>query len=295
MKLNKTEEVAAEAAEVSSTFPLVFLPLEEFGITKDVPNRATDKDHVADLKASIKANGLDTAIGIWKPEGKQMKLGDRTLPSAYVAYGFHRRLALKELAKEEPAWFAKQFPTGIPCRVYTGDLKSVLCAQLRENCDRKNPELEELLPVIDRLSTEFKMDGKAIAKNIGKSASWVSMVKNIKAELGEEATEKVVKGKVSLREASKLAKKVKAAKKEGKSVDVDEEVEKKVAQRQSGAKKAVRRVSLAKVWGRYKALPSMSQGARLEILENAVRYCLEELALLPKQLREEDETTKKAA
>ena len=83
----------------------------------------------------------------------------------YVVIAGHRRLeAIKRLGLPH-----------IECNVLD-DLneKEVILAQIAENCQRKQMSASELVDTFEDLKERFKMNQAAIAKQFGKSDTWVS-------------------------------------------------------------------------------------------------------------------------
>lgn len=268
-----------------------FLPLELIVDFPDMGQRELNKEWAAELKESIRANGLDTPLFVWTggEEHPEMKVGAKTHPSSFLVAGLHRRAALRALRKEDPTRFEKLFPNGVPVRKFDGSLKDMLTLQLRENVDRKDPTAEELLPKMIRLRDEFKMSGKDIAKRIGRSPSFVSEIFSIEDELGEEGVKEVVSGKVTAKHALRAAKNLKAARKAGKNADVKGEVEKakaaSAAQRARGGERELKRASFKKLYGIYKSLPSMEDSKMFRILEGLCDYVYGERDTYPKELK----------
>ncbi len=281
--------------EANGTSEYQRIPLERMSKTDKIPNRELDEKHVASLQTSIAKSGLDTPLTIWggtKP-GTKMKMKGVEVPAAFLVAGFHRREAIKAIRNENPERFDILFKEGVPCVVKFGELKDILLLQLRENVDRKDPSAEEILPFLRRLRTEFKMEQKEIARNLGKSTAWVSVILDIENTLGDEATEEVSKGGVSLREARDVAKSIKKERSEGKTPDVKAKVAKMKAEsaerKSKGKKRREKRTSIGVLFKRYRALPQTGIGARVRILEEMIEYAIGEADEPPSEVAEEAE------
>jgi ParB-like chromosome segregation protein Spo0J len=282
--------------------PSKYLPLELIVDHEELGNhRPIDKEWVAELTESIKKVGLDNPLYVWDggEEYPEMKVAGKVQPSSFLVAGFQRRAALKAIRKEDSATFDKLFPNGVPVRVFGGEIKDMLCLQLRENVARKNPTAEELLPQILRLQKEFNMKGKVIASRIGRSASFVSQILDIEEELGEEGVKEVIAGGVSAKHALRAAKEAKEARKAGQSVDAKALVGKakaaSAAQKEAGRERGEAKVGIARLWKVYKALPAMSDSDKLGILEKTVAYVVGEREKYPRQLKLDSEKASKAA
>lgn len=279
--------------------PSAYLPLELIVDHPDMNQRELNKEWVAELAESIRNKGLDTPLFVWTgdEDSKEMEIGGKTHPASYLVAGNHRRQALKMIRKQDPAAFAKLFPNGIPVIKREGEIRDMLTLQLRENVARNNPTMEDILPMMIRLRDEFKMKNGKIAREIGKSDSYVSEVFSVEDELGEEGVSEVLKGKVSAKHAIKAAKEAKAARKAGKDVDrkglIDKAKSKTESQRASGRERDEKRVSFKKAWSVYKALPEMDEDKKLPILEKMCAYVAGESDKFPKELKLE--SAKKSA
>ncbi len=294
-KSGKNDESSAAVAEqpegARSTVPLNLLVSHD-----DVPNRPLKPDHVAELKESIRKNGLDVPLIVWDggEPGTEMEVPGikGTHPASFLVAGGHRRKALQELSKEDAGWFKKNFPNGIPVVFRSGDIKEVLAAQLRENVNRDNPDAAEILPQVKRLQTEFKMKPSEIAKAIGKSKSWISGVMDIENQLGKSALKAVAKGKAGLSDAIDAARKVKKDKTAGKKVSVKKVVSKikakTAAKKASGKKRSTKRAGAATLHKAYTTLPAMSDKKKVKILEGALAYLAGEEDDLPEELQSEE-------
>lgn len=258
--------------------------------------RQLDDETVQSLTKDISRNGLLQPLLVWNGggDGTLMEIGSgEEAPSSFLVDGNHRLAALKAIFKSDGALFKERFPNGVPVYVVSGELKDALAAQVRANVQRKDPEAGEIFPVIERLmSKEFGMRQKDVAKAIGKSEAYVSNILSIKETLGEEGAEEVKKGGMRLSDAKSAAREVRKAKKEGKSVNVKEVLEKaknkKAKLASKGRERSERRVSAAKVYERYKALPRMQVGQKVLLLEATLAYLAgEENTELPEELQAE--------
>jgi ParB-like chromosome segregation protein Spo0J len=278
---------------VAKESPSANVPLEHIIDHKEIKKsyRPSSSEWVAELMQSIIRDGMDTPITCWDggPDTESVEIDGETVRPTFLLAGFHRREALRRIKAKQPDVFRKHFPDGVPVVVRTGSLKDALCVQLRENCSRKDPTVEELLPLMQRLRDEFGMIGKAIAGAVGKSSSYVSQVFAIEEELGDEAVEAVKEGKVSAKEAIKAAASVRADRKAGKTPDVNAVVEKAKsktkAAKDSGESREKKRPSLSRLWKIYKALPGLTIGKKLLVLENIIGFCLKEQTTLVAELK----------
>lgn len=280
--------------------PTGFLPLELLVDHPSLHNRPIDEEWVQELKTSIAKNGLDTPLFVWNggTECPKMTVNDKDFPASFVTAGFHRRAALRKLRKENPDRFAELFPKGVPVIVRGGSMQETICLQLRENVDRLNPTAAEILPQMLRLRDEFKMKNKEIAQRIGRSDSYVSQVFAVEEELGTEGVEEVVSGGVSAKEAVKAAAEVRKARKAGKPVDkkavVAKAKEKTAKLKAKGAQREEKRMSLKRIWKAYKALPAMTLGKKLNLIEAAVEYAVGDSDRLPKEFVSAEKAAAKA-
>lgn len=271
-----------------------FVPLANIVEHEDVHNRPINKEHVELLKESImrEPHGLDTPLLLWNggdpDQMVALKKGAEPIPATFLVAGGHRVKALRAYAKEDKEGFEKKFPKGIPAHMIGGTLEDVLAAQLRENLARENPDAAEILPFVLRLKDEFKMKGKKIAKRIGRSDAWVSDVLSIRENLGSDATDEIIKGNVGITDALKASKKVKKGK-ATKEEALEEAKEKGAKKKKKGSKKADKRFSAKALFARYKALPGLKIGQRLEILEAALEYIVGDSDEVPELLNAADD------
>lgn len=272
---------------------LRFVPLDNLVTHPEIHNREIHKEHVALLTESIARDGLDTPLLIWNGGDPAMEVelaNKKKIPATFIVGGGHRNKALRAFRKADKEAFEKAFPKGIPCHMIQGDLKDALAAQLRENAARENPTGEEILPFVQRLKDEFKMKNTKIAKAVGRSDAWVSEVLDIGKHLGSDATEKVIKGEIGLSDAVKAAKKVKKGK-QSKEDALDEAVEKTNKKKKKGSKKSDKRIGMKALYARYKALPGLKLGQRIQVLEAAFEYAVGDTDVVPELLRSSDEDT----
>lgn len=272
---------------------VVHLPLKVLVNHPQMVYRGVNKEWAETLSKSIEDSGLDTPLTVWNGGSRDsmMKLGTETLPASFLIAGAHRREALRMLFRKNPSRFKQLFPIGIPCVVKGGSIADAMMVQLRENLTKREITSQEVLPVMKELRDTHGLKGKEIAEKIGKSPAWVSMIYSIEENVGEEGMEALKESSITLNAAKKVADKIKAAKKEGKAVSakkvLEEEVEKIKTKRQ-GAKRARKRVGLGTLWKRYNALPNLSKGTKIEILEGVIKYVLEETDDLPEALEVEE-------
>lgn len=287
--MSDTKIKTGSKPKVLSEGIITYVKLPHLCSHPEVKNRDLNKEHVQSLVDSISANGLDTPLLVWsgsdKP-GAQMKIKSEKdpVPGCFVVAGFHRRAAIRRISKDTPEVFAKRFPNGIPVKYVAGGIVEALAAQLRENVDRLDPEVGEIVPFVVALHETHKLKGKEIARKIGKSEAWVSQMLAIHKNLGKEGVEAVAKEGASVRDAVKGAKDVKSGK-----VSKDEAVTKiknKTATKKAGGKPAqdLKRVSAKTLYARYTALPSMKTGARLTVLESALAYLAGQNDEIPTEL-----------
>lgn len=285
MKLNKAEAVETKQDGLN----IIYVPVEGLLRNKEIPYRTVDKEFVEALSQDIEHNGLDNPIQVWDT-GKvvRVKMPDgEKLDAAYIIAGVHRTEAIKSLKGRNAKRYSELFPNGVPAIVSTGELPDALFRLLRENVQRKEMSAEQILPIMRKLRDEFKMKNRQIAKEVGKSDSWVSQIFDLEETLGKDGVDKVTEGKLSIREAQKVAKSVKEKRAKGEDADVSAEID-ETAKERGGLKRAKKRVSAKKLQLRYAALPSsLTIGARVKILEDVLRYLAEEIKTLPKELREE--------
>jgi ParB-like chromosome segregation protein Spo0J len=288
------------------THPDGFVPISLIADHPSLHYRKLNDEHVAELKQSIRKNGLDVPLIVWDGgedgimevaiDPENPKKGTQSVQASFLLSGQHRREALLGLFDEDPKWFEKKFPEGVPVTYRKGELKDAIAAQLRENVQRINPSAAEVLPWILKLQDEHGMKQSAIANAIGKSVSYVSEVLRIQKTLGKKGTEAVKSGDASLtdvanetRKASKKAKEEKREVTEDEAEEIVEKAKKKTAAKKSkGKQRAEKRPSLKKLYSRFKALPKMNLGAQLETLKGMIEYATGEIDELPEALQEPD-------
>ncbi len=295
MKTKDKENAAEEQSDIGH------LPLERILLSKKLPNyrsEADDGDGADDeLYKDIAANGLINPLTIWVGEnpGETMKLGEsgEEAPKTFLLAGGRRRAALKRLKAKDAAKYKALFPTGVPVMFKMCPLQDAIFMQLRENVQRKDVPAEDVIPVIKRLMTEFKLKQKEVAKKIGKSEAYVTGILAIEEELGEEAVEEIKSGKVSLNDARKGAKEVKEARKAGKPITgkaaLAKVKAKSAAKKASGRKRDEKRESVKSLYKKYKALPSRTLGAKVQLLEGLLDYVTQvDGAEIPEDLQSEE-------
>jgi ParB-like chromosome segregation protein Spo0J len=226
-----------------------------------------------------------------------MKLAGEVVPATFLVAGFRRREALRKFRADNPKGFDKKFPNGIPAIIRTGELQDILCLHLRENIARVNPAAEDIIPVLLRLQDEFKMKQNVIAAQVGKSTAWVSQILTVKKTLGKEGIEELEKGGISLKDAKDASAKVQAAAKKGVKLDAKEELQKAKdktsARKESGRERDEKRMSAKKVFAIYKAMPSVTMGERIQLLEKALGYLAGAEDSLPKAFKLDSERASK--
>lgn len=290
MKINEGKKSA------TTNNSIVHVPVNHIVTSNKLTYRKVDQEHVDGLMDDIRRNGLLQPLVVFAENAdKKVKIGDDVVPARFLAAGLHRRAAILKLFKNHNTDYKKIFPNGVPCTFLELDAPSAMMVQLRENVQRREMSAEEIFPVLDRLSTEFKLTGKDIAKKIGKTPAWVSQMMTVNTELDEETREEVVGGKIDVGDARKLAADVRKDRKAGKAVSKEEIREKasklkdkKAAKSASGKSRASgddRKVSATKIFARYQVMPKISQGRRLEVLEETLRYLAGDLTRLPAELR----------
>ena len=290
--------------------PNLFVPLDHIVNSKDLHYRGQDQAHVDALVADIGANGLDSPLFTFaETSTHQVKIkgAPTAIPATYLVAGLHRRAALLKLRREQAEVFKKRFPNGIPVLHRVCNVAEALLLQVRENCSRKEMSAEEIFPILEKLAADpFKMTGKQIASKVGKSTAWVSQMMAVNAELDPETQVEVRTSKIAVGDARKLAGEVRAGKKAGAPLTKEtirakaEALKHKQAQKSAGGGQRAsgdeRKVSLAKVWGRYRAsCTSISTGRKVTILEDTIRYVLGELKTLSPELRIEKKPSKVTA
>lgn len=300
--MKPTKSNTAQDASETSQHEIVLVPLKHLLAHPDLKNRPIDKGHVAELVESIFRNGLDTPLQSWNggADDSEMEVpDDGKVPANYLIAGFHRRDALRELKKKDEGRFFELFPEGkIPVVRRAGTLAEMIALQIRENANRKDPSLPELLPQLIKLRDTHKMKNVAIARAIGKSEAWVSRVFDIVEDGGEEAVAAAQEGKLSYREALSVADDVKKAKKEGKPLSKEEKSErvKKAVEKSAKSKgkgKSEKRIGAKTLYGRYKVMPKVQLGRKLTILEETFAYIAGESDELPAELQRDATVEKK--
>jgi ParB-like chromosome segregation protein Spo0J len=259
------------------------------------PMRDTDEEHVAELKQSIRKNGLDVPLIVWDggdPDYMMEVPGMKgEYPATFLVAGYNRREALTQLSKDDPSWFKKEFGEGIPVVRRSGDLKSAIAAQLRENIGRKDADRKSIIKAFNRLiGKEFGMKPSEIAKAIGKSKSWVSGILDVKKHL-KGGLEAVEKGEADLQATVDAARDVKKKVKAGVKVNkkkVLAKVKAKTADKKAkGKKRSSRGMSAKAVYKAFIGLPSMKLGKQLEIATKSLAYLAGE-GKLPEELQSEE-------
>jgi ParB-like chromosome segregation protein Spo0J len=300
MKLN-TETKSSGPAVIATAY----VPLDHIVENKGLHYRDLDQVHVASLVDDIKVNGLDVPlITFAETADKKIKIGGSGEPVAahFLVAGRHRREALRKLRASDAATFKKLFPQGIPVNHRVISVKDALFLSLRENVQRREMTAEQIFPVLQKLTDEYKMTGKEIAKHIGKSTSWVSQMLAALTEPDPETVAEITAGKIAVGDARKLGAKIKADRKSGKVVTKDSIREeagklttKQAAKVASGAQRSTgddRKTSLKKLYSRYQALPNLPLGRKLQILELAIQYSIGEKSSLPPELKKDIKPTK---
>lgn len=297
----KAPAVAKVAAKQETVVPNQYVSLDSIVNSKELIYRKAEAAHVEALAADILANGLDQPLLTFAPQAdSEVRLSGapNSIPATYLVAGNHRRHALAKIRRDDAAAFKKRFPAGIPILHRICSVAEALLLQVRENVQRREMSAEEIFPILAKLAAApYTMKGKDIAKKVGKSTAWVSQMMAVNEELDEDTKKDVVEGKIAVGDARKLAGELRAAGKAGKPATAAEikaaatELKNKQAakvasgvQRSSGDD---RRVSAKKIWGRYRAMPNVGTGRRVQILEGAFEYLLSATKVLPAELRKE--------
>lgn len=296
MKSPKSKKVVSDEPEADGA-ERRFVPLELITNHPDLAKtyRKLDKEWAADLSTDIEENGLDTPLIVWNEDGDtQVKIAGELHPASFLVAGLHRREGLRYFHARNEKGFAKMFPDGVPVTFKTGDIAEALAAQLRENVKRKDMTPAQIFPVLERLRDEFDMKKKDIAAKIGMSTSWVTEMFNVSENLGEEGVEAITKKGVTLSDARKAAKKMKKAKKAGKSLSVKEVLKKgklkASKKKKKGRVRADRKLGAKTLYKNFLSLPKMKLVTQIEVLTGALAYLAGEEEEPPDQLVEvEDE------
>lgn len=296
-------KVTASQAKPASApvAPSMYVQLDNIVNHKELTYRTADSAHVDSLVADIKVNGLDVPLLTFaeKADSLVKRPGSPDpIPATYLVAGLHRRAALLKLRRDEPETFKKRFPNGIPVSHRVASLAEALLLQIRENVQRREMSAEEIFPILEKLSAKpYSMTGKEIAKKVGKSAAWVSQMQAVNEELDEETKSEVVTGKIAVGDARKIAAEVKASRKSGKPVTADDIKKaaadakaKQAARLAGGAQRASgedRRISIKKLWSRFKAHPKLSVGRENVVLRSLIAYAAAESNKLEPELRKD--------
>lgn len=162
----------------------------------DVPNvrYSINKSDVSELKKSIAERGLKNPIVVFK-QGKD----------CFLVSGFRRRCALLELHNED---LQNKAFIEVPAilRTYSKEefITEAMYDNLIENIQRKDITPIEIADRI-KILIEMKKNKKEIAKQIGKSTTWINEVLRFFDEATDEVKQKVRTGEISLEEAKKVA------------------------------------------------------------------------------------------
>jgi len=260
---------------------------EEIALHDEVQYRPVSKTRVDEYVNDIAKNGLLHPLTVWDGEADAMQVGTgsrvKEIDPCFLVAGKHRFEAIKKLKRTDKAAYDKQFPEGIPLKFIQGDLKVAICAQLRENVHREKLKMDQILPTVKRLKDKFGLRQNAIAIKIGKSTAYVAQLLSIGKSLGDEAEDAIIAGDLSVQEALKAVKEVKAGK--DKSEVVDSAKKKTKEKKASGKERAEKRISLKEGYRRFEALPRMATGTRFQLLQKLVQYCVGESNSLPKELK----------
>lgn len=310
MKLTATGDTKAAAPVTNGSvvqkgeLEIKYIPIEAILKSKEIPYRELNEEFAAELSADIERHGLETPLHVWNKE-VYAKLNDKKIEAAHLISGLHRRAAIDELKKRNPKRYAALFPEGVPCIVSGGEISDCLFHMLRENILRIDMPGSQVLPVMQVLRDVHNFNNRKIAKEVGKSESWVSQVFTVEEELGAEGVDQLSKGKLSFKEARKAAASMKDKKARGEEADAAEEIEKSKEARSDSARSAGKRVkkkaSSKTLYRRYIALPSkmadgtgvisvVTQIRKIGILEGILAYLAEEAKKLPFEVREDIET-----
>lgn len=294
----KTAEKPAKAVALTTAAlrDVVYTPLEQISLHQDLPMRKLNKEFVSELVLDISKNGLDTPLFLWAGEKEGTKVKNskgEVYDCAYLIAGNHRLAALKQIKKTDPTRFDALFAKGIPSIRRICAKADALCLQLRENVQRNDMLPEQILPILTLLTDTYKLKGKDIAARVGKSTAWVSMILEIKEQLGDEGADEVAKGNVSMRDARAAAKELKSERKEGKNPDVKEKLKsvksKTAAKRKGNKHRAERKVGLKDLYERVVNIPKLTQGRKCQLLEDIILYTLGKNDTFPEELNAKDE------
>lgn len=298
--------VKTERPKTYTDRTLTHVPLSLIRQHEDIPYRPIDKEWVAQLRKMIETQGLEAPLTLWNGDeegtkGIQIELEGKEgkYPAAFLIAGAHRRQALRDFAKQNPNGFKEAFPNGVPAYIKSGSLQEVLATMLRENVARKEMDIIQILPVVEKL-IELGLKQKQIANQIGKSEGFISQVLSAKEELGDEETEDLANSGASITELRKAAKEVKD-KSKGKSSGDKKKIAKEVVaktkakvqqKKASGKKRDDKRVSAKTLFKRYHSLPRTTKvGAKVDMLESVLGYLAgEENFDLPKELLNDAES-----
>lgn len=300
MKIKKDKPAKEESAEVSTTpVAITMVPVDHIVNHPDIHYRKLDKEWAKELGEAIATSGLDQPLILWNggDPDTQIKIAGKLLPATFLIAGQHRLAAIKGLRSKSRSEFKQFFPDGaVPCIVRGGSLEDALCTQLREGVLHKSPSNDEVFPVLQRLAGEFQMKQNEIADKIGKSTAWVSQILSVSDTLGKGAIDALSDGEMTVADATKAAKEVKQKRAKGEDVDPEEVVKKaksKAADRKaSGREREEKRVGTKKLIERYRSLPSMTLGKKLQVVEAMFAYIVGEVDELPDELTIEEEPAK---
>lgn len=298
MKISKKDKPAKEVSEVTPV-TITMVPLDHIVDHPDIHYRKLDKGWAKELGEAIATSGLDQPLILWNggDPDTQIKIGGKLLPATFLVAGQHRREAIKGLRSKSRSEFKQFFPDGsVPCIIRGGSLEDALCTQLREGVLHKSPSSDEVFPVLQRLAGEFQMKQNEIADKIGKSTAWVSQILSVSDTLGKGAIDALAEGEMTVADATKAAKEVKQKRAKGEDVDAEEVVKKaktKAADRKaSGREREEKRVGTKKLIERYRALPSLTMGKKVAVVDAMFSYIMGEVDELPDELTIEEEPAK---
>lgn len=130
------------------------------------PRKHYDKRSITELAESIRTHGLYAPLVVWRPE-----VDAKTKAPAIVLGGSRRYKAIAMLVKKRQA---NGLRDAVPCRLVAAEtLAEAKVKALTDNLHRVDLTSFEQAETIAEL-TESGMSQKEIAKQLGKSATWVS-------------------------------------------------------------------------------------------------------------------------
>lgn len=148
---------------------------------------------IQSLQESILTHGLLNPIGVWKQDG-----------CFYLACGFRRFSAIKDLRDRFPEQYVEIFPSGIPHVVVASDLIGARMAQLAENCQREDNNHVEISEAVYDLRNDENVKTQDIAVSLNKSVTWVQDYNRFYKNAVQELKDAVAEELISFRNALKI-------------------------------------------------------------------------------------------